>query len=56
MEYESILEDFQTKMPQSIQIYQASDFILRLLCALWDLVKSKGSSKDWEQQALSAWF
>lgn len=34
MEYRSVLQDFKNKMPQSIQIYQASDFILRLCCAL----------------------
>lgn len=44
MEYRSVLQDFKTKIPQSIQIYQASDFILRLFCALQDLVKSHSSS------------
>lgn len=29
VEYRSVLQDFKTKMPQSIQIFQASDFILR---------------------------
>lgn len=34
VEYGSVLQDFKTRMPQSIQIYQASDFILTLFCAL----------------------
>ncbi|XP_010020346.1 PREDICTED: aldehyde oxidase 1-like, partial [Nestor notabilis] len=40
MEYRSVLQDFKTKMPQSIQVYQASDYSMIVKC----LLKSHGSS------------